>query len=266
MKGGTGKTTNSSLVSFRLAKMGYKTLLVDLDPQGNATSLLMKTQALNDNKIITFDKTLMSAIADEDLEAIVTEIMPNLYLLPSYADFTSYPRFVEELYRDDYIARVNHFNTLLSSIRGQFDFVIFDVPPTVSIYLESAIMASTHVIIVMQTQEWSLEGAKTFNLYLEELNDAYSHEIEVIGVMPVLIKNQSKVDQKVLDTAQEVFGEENVFETIVRNMERVKRYSLAGISDPDNNELITDVHDRRVHEIYNELTGEILYRLGVYIK
>ena len=57
----------------------------------------------------------MSAIADEDLEAIVTEIMPNLYLLPSYADFTSYPRFLEELYRDDYIARVNHFNTLLSS-------------------------------------------------------------------------------------------------------------------------------------------------------
>jgi cellulose biosynthesis protein BcsQ len=235
-----------------------------MDPQGNATSLMMKTQTLNNNTIIAFEKTLMSAIADNDLQSIVTNIMPNLYLLPSYADFTSYPRFAEELYKDNYQKRVYHFKNLLENVVSDFDFVIFDVPPTVSLYLESALISSSYAIIVMQTQEWSLDGAKTFDLYLDELSEAYKHHIEAIGVMPVLIKNRSQVEKKVLNEAHDTFGKENVFNTIIRNMERIKRYSLAGISDPENETIITDIHDRRAHKEYMDLTKEILKRVEEY--
>ena len=261
LKGGTGKTKNSTMISYMLAKKGYRVLLVDMDPQGNSTSLALKTKDLISEEVVTFDKTLMSAIGDNDLESIVTEISNNFYLLPSYADFTSYPRYLEELYPNKHYERVTHFSDLLKPIENDFDLIIFDVPPTISIYLESALMASNFAVIVMQTQEWSLEGAKTFEIYLDELNDAYDHDIKLLGVLPVLLKNHANVDQEVLETATESFGEENMFKTVVKHMERLKRYDMAGIQDPDNEKIRTDVHDKRAIDQYSVVTDELISRL-----
>lgn len=261
LKGGTGKTKNSTMVSYMLAKKGYRTLLVDMDPQGNATSLLLKTKDLISEEVITFDKTLMSAIADDDLESIVTEITDNLYLLPSYADFTSYPRYLEELYPSNQYERVTHFSGLLESIERDFDLIIFDVPPTISVYLESALMASDFAVIVMQTQEWSFEGAKTFKIYLDELSEAYNHKLDLLGVLPVLLKNNANVDQEVLEAATDSFGEGNMFKTIVKHMERLKRYDMSGIQDPDNEKIRTDVHDKRAIEQYEFVSDELVKRL-----
>lgn len=261
LKGGTGKTKNSTMIAYQLAKKGYKTLLIDMDPQGNATSSFLKTQALISDELVKFDKTLMSAVADNDLLSIVTEISDNLYLLPSYADFTSYPRYLEELYPSGHYDRVMHFNTLIKPLEDDYDFIIFDVPPTISAYLESALMCSDFVVIVMQTQEFSLDGAKTFEIYLNELNQAYDKQLELLGVLPVLIKNKAKVDQNILELSHEHFGNENVFDTVVRNMERLKRYDVTGISDPDNQNITTDVHDKRALELYSELTDEFINRL-----
>lgn len=261
LKGGTGKTKNSTMVSYMLAKKGYRTLLVDMDPQGNATSLLLKTKDLISEEVVAFDKTLMSAIADDDLESIVTEISDNLYLLPSYADFTSYPRYLEELYPSNHYERVAHFSGLLESIENDFDLVIFDVPPTISVYLESALMASDFAVIVMQTQEWSFEGAKTFKIYLDELSEAYDHKLDLLGVLPVLLKNHATVDHEVLEVATESFGEENMFKTVVKHMERLKRYDMSGIQDPDNEKIRTDVHDKRTIEQYELVSDELVKRL-----
>lgn len=261
LKGGTGKTKNSTMIAYQLAKKGYKTLLIDMDPQGNATASFLKTQAIISDEIVKFDKTLMSAIADNDLNSIVTEISENLFLLPSYADFTSYPRYLESLYKESHYERIMHFHTLIEPLEDDFDFIILDVPPTISAYLESALMCSDYVIIVMQTQEFSLEGAKTFEIYLNELCQAYDKDLRILGVLPVLIKNSSKIDQSVLELAYEHFGSDNVFDTIVRNMERLKRYDATGISDPDNKRIRTDIHDKRVFKLYSDLTEDLIYRL-----
>ena len=66
-KGGTGKTTNSTMIAHALATMGYKVLLCDQDPQANATSLYLKTKALETDEIVPFNKTLMAAIQEETL-------------------------------------------------------------------------------------------------------------------------------------------------------------------------------------------------------
>lgn len=261
-KGGTGKTTNSALISYHLARKGYKTLLVDLDPQANATSLLLKTAQNESKETISFPKTLMTAISEENLSQIITPIMKNLSLLPGFADFTSYPLFLEKKFPDSQRDRIFFLKKLITPLEDQYDFIIFDVPPTLSSYTDSSMVASDYIVIVLQTQERSLVGAEAFIQYTQELYDTYSSEVnfDIIGILPVLLKNTSPVDQTILEQSKEKFGSENLFENVVRNMERVKRYDLIGITNPDSTHT-RDMHDLRLHELYSKITDELLERI-----
>lgn len=260
-KGGTGKTTNSAMMAYMLSKLGYKTLLADLDPQANATSLYLHTKQRITNDIVTFEKTLMSAISDEDLSDIIIEIKDNLYLLPSFADFTSFPLFLEKKFPNSQLDRVLFLKGLIDKIKDDYDFIMIDVPPTLSTYTDSALLASDYTIIVLQTQERSLVGAEAYVGYLQELVDNYDATFDILGVLPVLLKNNSKVDEATLNTAKEKFGEENLFKNLVKNMERLKRYDIIGIVDSDLDGKY-DIHDKRVMALYKKVTEEMLSRLN----
>ncbi|MBS9338013.1 ParA family protein [Fructobacillus parabroussonetiae] len=261
-KGGTGKTTNSVLISYHLARKGYKTLLVDLDPQANATSLLLKTAQNENNEAISFPKTLMTAISEDDLSSIVTPILSNLFLLPGFADFTSYPLFLEKKFPHTQKDRIFFLKELIGPLESKYDFIIFDVPPTLSTYTDSSIVASDYIVIVLQTQERSLVGAEAFIQYAQELYDTYSSKVnfDITGILPVLLKNTSPVDQTILEQSKQKFGSENLFENVVRNMERVKRYDLIGITNPDDTHK-RDMHDLRLHNLYSTITDELLEKI-----
>ena len=95
-KGGVGKTSTTGLVAYNLAKLGYKTLVIDLDPQANMTSLMLKTKSQNDDEIEVIDNTLMNAIKKkENLQNTVIEVTDNLYLIPNAVDFSLYGRYLE---------------------------------------------------------------------------------------------------------------------------------------------------------------------------
>lgn len=260
-KGGTGKTTNSSMIAYMLSNLGHKTLLIDLDPQGNATSLFLKTKQRFSDDVVSFEKTMMAAISDSDLSSIITPIKENLFLLPSYADFTSYPSFLEKLYPNDNYSRAIHFDKLLVDIKPEYEFILIDVPPTVSIYTDSALMTSDSTVIVMQTQERAMDGARSYIVYLQELIDNYEAKFDILGILPVLLKNTSQVDQSILKLAHEEFGANNIFHNVIKNMERLKRYDVIGIGDPEL-VLKNDIHDKRVFDLYKEVTNEMLDRLN----
>ncbi|MBC1399930.1 ParA family protein [Listeria fleischmannii] len=260
-KGGTGKTTNSAMIGNELANQGYKTLLVDLDPQANATSLYLLTKQRLEGEIVKFDKTLMSAIADGDLSEIVLNVKENLFLLPSFADFTSYPLFLEKKFPDSQFKRVSYLSELLEPLKEKFDFILIDVPPTLSTYTDSALYGSDYTIIVLQTHERSLVGAEAYVKYLQELIDSYNADFDILGVLPVLLKNNAAVDLSTLENATASFGESNMFQTVVKNMERLKRYDLIGIVDVDKDDS-ADMHDRRVAKLYSNVTQEFLDRLS----
>lgn len=253
-KGGTGKTTNSTLIAYALSDLGYKVLLVDQDPQANATSVFLKTKALYSDEVKSFSKTLMAAITEGNLEQIVTEVKENLYLLPSFSDFALYPRFLEKKFPNDVTARVQYFNSLLSPLRKDYDFIFIDVPPTISIITDAALYASDFVVVVLQTQERSLQGAEVFTTYLQSLIDDYDADLDIVGILPVLLKNGAAVDLSTLESAKEIFGEENLFKHVVHNMERLKRFDLTGITNED-------MHDRKVHQIYREISTEFVERV-----
>lgn len=204
----------------------------------------------------------MSAIADGDLEEIVLNIKENLFLLPSFADFTSYPLFLEKKFPDSQFDRVAYFSKLVEPLKNKFDFILIDVPPTLSTYTDSALYSSDYTIIVLQTQERSLVGAEAYVKYLQELIDSYSADFDILGVLPVLLKNNAAVDLSTLENATASFGESNMFQTVVKNMERLKRYDLIGIVDTDKDPQ-ADMHDRRVAQLYKNVTNELLERLKV---
>lgn len=253
-KGGTGKTTNSTMIAHALAMKGYKVLLCDQDPQANATSLYLKTKTLVSDQIVGFNKTLMAAIQEEDLAQIVTEVKENLYLLPSFSDFALYPRFLEKKFPDDSIARVQYFSSLIQPLKKDYDYIFIDVPPTISIITDAALYASDFVVVVLQTQERSLQGAEVFTSYLQSLIDDYGADLDIVGILPVLLKNGATVDLTTLNSARDIFGEENLFENIVTNMERLKRFDITGITTED-------MHDRKVHATYEQIADEFIARV-----
>lgn len=253
-KGGTGKTTNSTMVANELANRRYRTLLVDMDPQGNATNLFLKTKNYLDNEVTVFDTTLMAAIQAKDLSKAVINIKNNLDLLASSADFSLFPRFMESI--SDYNERVMYFSSLLEPLKDKYDFILIDIPPTISLITDSALYASDWCVIVMQTHERSLQGAEAFLRYIqnEVIDTFHAPTLDVLGILPVLLKNGAPVDVSTLEAAKEIFGESNIFETTIRNMERLKRYDLTGITNDD-------MHDKKVLKVYNDVTDEFINRL-----
>ena len=279
MKGGVGKTTNSVMVAYQLAKMGYKTLVCDLDPQANATQLLRRTYGLqHDGADLKIDKTMMVALSEQDIKSAIVNIMGNLDLLPSSEDFKSYPDFLEITFMPDKekIAenpsslqsemsavkeqRISYFAKQLEKVKDDYDVVVIDVPPTLSVFTDSAIYATDEIVIVLQTHQRSLDGAETFFEYLQQMYNSYEDvDFDILGVLPVLLKTRSGLDDQILEDAKEDFGEDALFEQIIHHMERLKRYDRTGIADHELTK--ADIHDRKIHYIYSELTKEIVERL-----
>lgn len=258
-KGGTGKTTNSTMIAYALSDMGYKVLLCDQDPQANATSLYLKTKSVLTGEVSSYNKTLMTAIKDEDLGSIITEIKENLYLLPSFSDFAVYPIFLEKKFPNDITSRVKYFSTLIQPLKKEFDFIFIDVPPTISVITDSALYASDFVVVVLQTHERSLQGAEVFTGYLQSLIYDYGANLDIIGILPVLLKNGAGVDMATLENAKKIFGKENLFDLVIRNMERLKRFDVTGITDED-------MHDRKVHDVYKNIAEEFITRLNAELE
>lgn len=257
-KGGTGKTTNATLLGYTLAKRGFRTLVVDLDPQANATALYLKTYRNRNGKELEFRETLMGAIMRKDLESVVMEIEDNLFLLPSYKDFARYGDYLEDIIpKRQRNKRPQYFADLLAEIKDDYDFVLLDVPPTISVITDSALVASDYAIIIMQTQERSLVGGRTFIDEMIEITQQYNSSLDLLGVLPVILKPRAMVDEATIKKAGEIFGEQNMFKTIVPYMERLKRWDVIGITENSR-----DMHDNRTHLLYEELATEFLERIG----
>lgn len=279
MKGGVGKTTNSVMTAYQLAKLGYKTLVCDLDPQANATQLLRRTYGLQHGTDLQIGKTMMVALTEENIKPAIVNIMDNLYLLPSSEDFKNYPDFLEMKFMLDKEKiesgdsttlqsemskvkeqRISYFAQQLAKVRDEYDFVIIDVPPTLSVFTDSAIYATDYVIIVLQTQQRSLDGAETFFEYLQQMYNDYANiDFDILGVLAVLLKNNVGLDNQILKDAEADFGKDMLFNQIIRHMERLKRYDRTGIAEKGLTKY--DMHDTRLHYIYNTLTKEIVARL-----
>ena len=139
-------------------------------------------------KILQIDETMMVALSEQTIDKAIVKIIDNLYLLPSDDDFTEYPKFLERKFlptKEGYEEkRIGYFSSQLSKVKDDYDYVIVDVPPTLSIFTDSAVYASDDIIIVLQTQQQSLDGAIGFFNYLQRTYDEYQPvDFDILGVL-----------------------------------------------------------------------------------
>lgn len=254
-KGGTGKTTNATLTGLALARAGKKTLLIDFDPQANATDIYFKTAVNLGNDNLKFKQTLLSSIEDNNVANAILNLDKNIDFIPSSADFSLYPRFLERMFKDSYINRVTYFDELMKKFKNNYDYILFDLPPTISLISDSALYASDWVLIILQTQEHSLQGAESFLKYIQEqvIDEYKAPRLNLLGILPVLLKNGAPVDKSTLETAESEFGKDNMLDTLIRNMERIKRYSIRGV-------YYKDQYDKKIVKLYDDVAQEIIER------
>lgn len=258
-KGGVGKTSTTALTSYNLAKLGYKVLAIDFDPQANLTSLFLKTKSIKTNdEIITIETSLMTAVNDDlDLKDIAISIDENLSLIPNAVDFSMYNRYLDKNIKTEQ-DKVDFFKNKIESLKKDYDFIFIDVPPTISLPNDTAFNACDQIIVVLQTQERSLSGAEVLIDYLQKtLIDDFNSDVDVMGILPVLSKRNAAVDEEILNSAESEFGKDNIFQHKIMIMERIKRMDMTGITDNKK-----DVWDKRVHAAFTGVAKEIIERLG----
>lgn len=257
-KGGVGKTTNSCLIAYQLAQKGVKTLVADLDPQANATKILVLTRDNVKDDAVTIKKTIYSGLKDGSLEDVPINIMDNLDLLPSHIDFKHFDKEVIRATTDDDEAA--HFlKPYFEPLKKKYDVIILDTPPFIETVNQNGIVMSDFILISLQSQQLSLDGAVDFvNDTLRPLAYRNNLNIEVVGILPILVDEHNRADLTVLKQAREIFGEENMFKQIIYQRARIKRFPMVGISDDS-------MYEHRVMQMYLDVTDELIDRLGIFL-
>ena len=203
-KGGVGKTTTCVNLSAYLASKGYKVLIVDLDPQGNATSGLgfAKSEIKNSLYNVMIDDM---PIAD----AVVKTCVENLDLLPSSIDLAGAE--VELVYIKD---REHVLKRVLEKARGSYDFITIDCPPSLGLLTINALAASDTVIIPIQSEYYALEGLSqlmnTIRLVVKHLNPA----LKIEGVVLTMSDNRAIISRQISEEIKKFFGK-RVYETAI---------------------------------------------------
>lgn len=252
-KGGVGKTTNSYLLAYNLAKKGLKTLVADLDPQANATKTLMLTRSRDTDEVNTISTTLMLGIENRDLTPLPVEIKNNLWLLPSYIDFEDFTKYLYKNTSTEY-EETHLLSPLFEPLKTDFDIIILDVPPLSIEVTRNATIFADYVLISLQTHDDSLTGAEEYVNTLIRMKEKYALPIELLGVLFMLHDSRGSVDKFIMESAEKEFGKDIIFNTIVPSMQRIKRFPINGITENDR-------FDEKVMDLYSTVTDEFLNRI-----
>jgi len=251
-KGGVGKTKTVTMLAYESAlQLGRKTLVIDLDPQGNATRVLAKTGDLAE---ITY--TVTEAFQEGSLEPAITNISENLDLIPANTAFRNLTKILMTKFPSNEFDQINYLNTLLKPLKEKYDAIYIDVPPTISDFSDNAMLAADYCIIVLQTQELSLDGAQTYIAYMQYLADTYDNDLQVLGIIPCMLRPGGRVDNKVLEQAKELYGG-NVLNTVVKYQERLKVYDVEGIKISHNYTGKADGWDVKAHKVFIDVLNEL---------
>ncbi len=201
-KGGVGKTTTSINLSASLAVAEKRTLLIDIDPQGNASSGI--NISADGNSIYNL---LVGQI--EIFKAISTTQIPSLSIIPADIQLVGAEIELVEIPQREKILR-NHIN----QIRNDYEYIIIDCPPSLGILTLNALTCADSVLIPVQCEYFALEGLgkllNTINIVKQNFNEALTLE----GVLLTMFDTRLKLSQQVADEVRRFFGEK-VFETVI---------------------------------------------------
>ncbi|KUO61890.1 MAG: sporulation initiation inhibitor Soj [Gracilibacter sp. BRH_c7a] len=243
-KGGVAKTTTAVNLAASLEERGKRVLLIDLDPQGNATSGsgILKhrlTRCIYD--VIIDDEDIRNIIVDTDLT--------NLKVAPARIELAGAEiELVSMMYREGKLA------ASLEGIKEDYDFILIDCPPSLGLLTLNALCAATDVLIPIQCEYYALEGLSLLVNTLDKVTRSINRDLKIIGVLLTMFDARTNLSIQVVDEVKNYFREK-VFRTIVPRNVRLSEAPSHGqpISLYDNKS--------RGAEVYRDLAEEVLERV-----
>jgi chromosome partitioning protein len=207
-KGGVGKTTSAINLASSFAAAEVNTLLVDCDPQSNATSGL--GVAKDPDRISTYH-LLMGAAGPE--QAVLSTELEQLWLVPAHKNMIGANLELVEAERREFRLR-----DVLSAVRDRFQFIVLDCPPALDLLTLNALVAADAVLIPMQAEYFALEGISELLDTVERIRGTFNPELEIEGVVLTMLDERTNLAQQVMAELKRFFGAKLCETTIPRNI------------------------------------------------
>ena len=248
-KGGVGKTTTSINLAASLGILGKKTLLVDLDPQGNATTGVGIEKG--DLKVSLYD-ALIGAV--EPSKSVKKTAFLNLDLIPSSMKLAGIEiEFVDKQHSDPTFSKGSQLKRVLYEIRDNYDYILIDCPPSLGVLTVNALTASDSVLIPVQCEYFALEGIMQLLNTITQARKNLNPKLEIEGVVLTMLDSRTNLGLEVVENVRGFFRE-RVYDTIIPRLIRLTEATSHG--KPNANYDPTS----RGTEAYINLAKEVIAR------
>lgn len=244
-KGGVGKTTSAVNIASSLAAKKYSVLLVDCDPQGNATSGLGIRKKSSSGSV--YDVIIgRSKTAD----MICSTTVKNLSVLPSSMDLVG-----AEIELIDMTDREARLRAALEQVRDSYDFIIIDCPPSLGLLTLNCLTAADGVVIPLLCEFYSLEGISQLTQTIRHVKSRVNPSLELIGVLVNMYDGRLTLTVQVMEEIKRYFGAKLFARPVPRNVK---------LSEAPSYGVPIDIYDKysKGARAYEEVTEELIRRCG----
>lgn len=243
-KGGVGKTTSCVNIAAGVALLGRRVLLVDLDPQGNASSGVGadKRSGMPTSYDVLIGRTDIRSAIRKTGYASLDVLAANMDL--AGAEF-------ELVTSDD---RERRLKKMLDPVKPDYDYIFIDCPPSLGVLTVNALVAGDGIIIPMQCEYYSLEGLSQLVMSVKKVKKLYNPEITITGILITMYNGRLNLSVQVLEELKKYYGDKLFSEPVVRN---VRLSEAPGFGQP------IQYYDKtsRGAEIYNNISHELIMRV-----
>lgn len=250
-KGGVGKTTTSINLAAALGKLGKKTLLVDVDPQRNATTGLGYS-----NGDFTHDIYEVITKKCSINDAIIRTKFDNLYLLPSTLNLAGVEvEFVKKMFEDSSFHQNEQLKEALDKIRDEFEYIIIDCMPSLGIATMNVLVASDSVIIPVQCEYYALDGVSLILNSIIMVQSSLNPNLRIEGVLLTMLDGRTNIGLNVIEEVRSYF-KDKTFNTIIPRLVRL-------CEAPSHGKPINEYDPTsRATQAYENLAKEVIDRDG----